>query len=199
MSARLDPSEHAGLPWRINEVASDFKLIDAWTLPAEGDLDEFAQLCAIFANLDLATDKGSKPSAVLFKARSWLGERLDWDDAPKTLPIPGCEEVSLRQRLPADLEAETDETAGKLPFRPVYRTDIEWALELSNATVHAVLHLGWTSQSGSGYRGQMGVYVKTRGVLGSVYMAAIAPFRYFIVYPALIRRIDRAWRARTTK
>ena len=199
MNARIDPSEHANLPWRINEVASDFKLIDAWALPAEGDLDEFPQLCTVFANLELGEDEGSKSSAVLFKARNWLGERFGWDDTSEPLPIPGCEELSLRQRLPADLQAEISETAGRLPFRPVYRTDTEWALEASNATVHAVLHLGWAPKAGTGYRGQMGVYVKPRGRFGSVYMAAIAPFRHLIVYPALMRRIDRAWQARTTQ
>jgi hypothetical protein len=28
-------------------------------------------------------------------------------------------------------------------------------------------------------------------------MAAIKPFRYVIVYPALMRQIEREWRART--
>ena len=30
-------------------------------------------------------------------------------------------------------------------------------------------------------------------------MAAIAPFRYLIVYPALMRTIERQWRSRTTE
>ena len=30
-------------------------------------------------------------------------------------------------------------------------------------------------------------------------MALIAPFRHYIVYPALMRRIGRAWKARAEK
>jgi hypothetical protein len=45
-------------------------------------------------------------------------------------------------------------------------------------------------------RAQLGVYVKPRGWFGPLYMAAIAPFRHYIVYPALMRQIGRAWDAR---
>jgi hypothetical protein len=62
--------------------------------------------------------------------------------------------------------------------------------------VHAVLHLAWVDQGENLYRGQMGIYVKTRGALGSAYMALIGPFRHLIVYPALMRQIARAWQER---
>jgi len=42
----------------------------------------------------------------------------------------------------------------------------------------------------------MAVYVKARGVLGELYMKLIGPFRHWIVYPALMRQIGRAWEAR---
>jgi hypothetical protein len=40
------------------------------------------------------------------------------------------------------------------------------------------------------------VLVKPNGLLGSGYMAAIKPFRHLIVYPAMIRQIEREWRQR---
>jgi hypothetical protein len=40
----------------------------------------------------------------------------------------------------------------------------------------------------------MAVLVKPNGLLGTVYMAAIKPFRYLIVYPTLMREIGRDWR-----
>ena len=196
MTARLETSQHADLPWRIGEVAPDFELIDAWALPAEGTLEEFSDLCEIFGKIDPTGDGGSRLSRALFALRGWLGRLFAWDEETNILPIPGCEEASLRERLPSDLEPDTDETAGDAPFRPVYRTEDEWALELSNSTVHAILHLGWVSQGGGRYRGQMGVYVKPRGRFGPLYMRAIAPFRHLIVYPALLRRIGRSWNAR---
>ena len=44
----------------------------------------------------------------------------------------------------------------------------------------------------------MGIYVKPRGRLGALYMRLIGPFRHLIVYPALMRQIERAWDARLT-
>ena len=40
----------------------------------------------------------------------------------------------------------------------------------------------------------MAVLVKPNGRLGSAYMAAIGPFRHLIVYPAMLREFERAWR-----
>jgi hypothetical protein len=75
----------------------------------------------------------------------------------------------------------------------------ELAAELSNQTVHAVMHLAWVDRGAGHYQGQMAVYVKPRGRLGKGYMALIKPFRYWIVYPALMRQIERAWNARTAR
>jgi hypothetical protein len=40
----------------------------------------------------------------------------------------------------------------------------------------------------------MAVYVKPNGRLGSAYMAAIKPFRHLIVYPQMMRELERRWR-----
>ncbi len=196
-TAKLRPEQHSSLPWQINEIVSDFNLTDAWALPAEGSLEEFDDLCRIFSSIDPSGDTQSGLSRTLFSVRHHLGERLGWDKSVNTLPIPGCRESSLRDRLPRGLAAETSGTAGRLPFRPVFRSNNEWALELSNSTVHAALHLGWVPQADDSYQGQMGIYVKPRGRLGGPYMAAIAPFRHHVVYPALLRRIDHAWANRS--
>ena len=58
------------------------------------------------------------------------------------------------------------------------------------------MHLGWVPDGSGGYRGQMAVLVKPNGHLGTVYLAAIRPFRRLIVYPAAIRQIERQWRRR---
>jgi hypothetical protein len=39
--------------------------------------------------------------------------------------------------------------------------------------------------------------VKPNGRFGTAYMAAIRPFRHLIVYPAMLRGIEREWRALT--
>jgi hypothetical protein len=42
----------------------------------------------------------------------------------------------------------------------------------------------------------MAVLVKPNGLLGAFYMSAIAPFRYLVVYPAMLRTLGRQWRQR---
>ena len=81
-----------------------------------------------------------------------------------------------------------------LPFTSLYLLDDEWAAEIANRTMHGVMHLGWVPDGTGGYRGQMAVLVKRNGLLGSAYMAAIKPFRHLIVYPLMMRDIEREWR-----
>jgi hypothetical protein len=45
----------------------------------------------------------------------------------------------------------------------------------------------------------MAVLVKPNGLFGTAYMAAIKPFRHLIVYPPIIREIDREWRGRAER
>ncbi len=100
---------------------------------------------------------------------------------------------TLRDRLPAYLRDAPSGPDFDL-FTSPYLLEDEFAAEMANRTVHAVMHLGWVPEGAVGYRGQMAVLVKPNGLLGTVYMAAIKPFRYMIVYPALMRQIERAWR-----
>ena len=76
---------------------------------------------------------------------------------------------------------------------PLYQTDGEWAAELINGTVHGIMHLGWTQDRSGNYRGQMAMLVKPNGLLGRAYLAAIAPFRYLIIYPRLLNWLGRKW------
>jgi hypothetical protein len=80
----------------------------------------------------------------------------------------------------------------------VYLLDDEFAAELANRTVHSIMHLGWVPDGTGGYRGQMAVLVKPNGRFGTAYMAAIKPFRYLFVYPALMRWIERDWQKRAS-
>jgi hypothetical protein len=107
-------------------------------------------------------------------------------------------ETTLSDRVPEDLRdtATPPVSVRSTTFVPIYRTDDEWAAEISNSTVHGVLHLAWVDQGGGVYRGQLGIYVKPRGRLGATYLALIGPFRHLVVYPALMRQVGRAWDAR---
>jgi Protein of unknown function (DUF2867) len=195
---RLSNSEHEAHPWVIAQVASDFELLDVWGLPAQGGPDEFAELVEIVTSLDPAGGDSSRATRALFSLRHRVGALFGWDDGARKLPIPGCAETTLSARVPVALrDTETPPVSvSSTTFIPIYRTHDEWAAEISNGTVHAVMHLAWVEQGGGVYRGQMGVYVKPRGRLGWAYMAVIGPFRHLIVYPALMRQVKRAWEAR---
>jgi hypothetical protein len=75
----------------------------------------------------------------------------------------------------------------------VYLLPDECVQELANKTVHDLLHLGWVRGPSGDYELRMAALVKPNGRFGRVYMAAIKPLRYLIVYPAMTRRWERAW------
>lgn len=200
---KLPNSEHERRPWRIHELISDFTLEDVWALPMQGGPDDFQDLLDMAASFD-PSEAESRPTRFLWNLRDRLGAWFDLGEisspadgeATGALPIPDSSESSLRDRLPPDLRDTTSGfTFGALPFVPLYRLDREAAAEISNKTVHAVGHLAWVEQDGH-YEGRMAVYVKPRGAFGRAYMALIKPFRYWIVYPALMRQMERAWNER---
>ncbi len=171
----------------------DFRLEDVWALPARGSGEDFARLLDVVGSLDLAHGK-SHATRVLVAIRRRLGDWLGWDDASGRLPIPGEADTTLSARLPQDLRDTQTARGPRLSgFTRLYCTDVEWAAELSNRTVHAVIHLAWVDEGDGSYGGRLAVYVKPRGRLGAGYMALIAPFRHHVVYPALMRQIEQAW------
>jgi len=202
---RLPNAAHESGPWRIREIAPDFTLEDVWALPVHGGIEDFQTLLELMASSDPA-NADSLPARVLWRVRDRLGSWLslgrisvpvDGDQGGGKLPIPGTNETSLAGRLPDDLRnTATDLEFDSLPFEPLYRTDAEFAAEISNRTVHGAMHLAWVDRGEGRYQGQMAVYVKPRGPFGKGYMALIKPFRHLVVYPALMRQIERMWKKR---
>ena len=206
---RLPNTAHTSRPWRVHEVAPDFEVEDVWALPTPGGPNDFPSL------LGFATDRpvelnaqgkyvgdgsygiGSRVSRALFELRWKLGELLGWDDSDSGV---GRRVATLRDRLPADLRdgPRGPDPGSGVPMTSLYLTEDEWAAEMANRTVHSVMHLGWVPDGTGGYRGQMAVLVKPNGLFGAAYMAVIKPFRYLVVYPALMRSIERYWQTNTS-
>jgi hypothetical protein len=186
---RLPNTAHTSRPWRIHEIARDFRLEDVWALPTPGGPDDFPRLVRQVAAGD-PSRSWSGAARALWALRWKVGELLGWDRPDAGL---GSRVPTLRDRLPADLR---DAPSGPDfdPFTSLYLLEVEFAAEMANRTVHAVMHLGWVPDGAAGYRGQMAVLLKPNGLFGAAYMAAIKPFRYVIVYPALLRQIGREWR-----
>ncbi len=195
---RLPSTEHMTHPWVIARIAPDFELLDVWALPAQGRRDEFSDLIDIVTSLDPTGAGWSGATRALFALRLRLGAWCGWDHAASPLPIPGGSETTLRVRVPEGLRDTTTHPRGigSARFVPIYRTDDEWAAEISNSTVHGVLQLAWVDEGNGVYRGRLGVYVKPRGRLGVTYLAFIRPFRHLVVYPELIRQVERDWSRR---
>jgi hypothetical protein len=166
---RLPDDVHTSRPWRIHEIARDFRLLDVWALPTPGGRDDFPRLAEMMTSFD-PTQGSSRLARLLWAIRAKVGDRLGWDD----------------------------EKEGLVAFTPLYEADDERALEIVNRTVHGILHVGWVPD-GDHYRGEMAVYVKPNGRLGAVYMAAITPFRHRVVYPPMLRDIGRRWQAATRR
>ncbi|CAM2838311.1 DUF2867 domain-containing protein [Saccharomonospora xinjiangensis] len=181
-------------PWRIHEITRDFHVEDVWAFrtPGAGRSDFPVMLAAI----QDAGEPAKQPWLVrsLFALRWKLGALLGWDRSSSGI---GRRVASLRDRLPEDLrDAPRGKDVEGMPFTGVYELDTECASELANKTVHTVMHLGWVRKRDGEYRLQMTVLVKPNGLLGKLYLAAIAPFRYLVVYPAMTRQWERAWRER---
>ena len=192
MRRPLPDTAHTSRPWRIHEIAPDFRLEDVWALPTPGGPDDFPRLVEQFASADPSQSLPA-PARMLWALRWKLGELFGWDDEGDGL---GSRVATLRDRLPADLrDAPTGPESDSLPFSSLYLLEDEWAAEIANRTMHGVMHVGWVPDGLGGYRGQMAVLVKPNGRFGTAYMAAIRPFRHVIVYPPLMRLIERRWSA----
>ena len=204
---RLPNTAHTSRPWRIHEVAPDFRLEDVWALPTPGGPDDLPRLVRRLTTHDPReldargryVGDGSHGivscvSRTLFELRWTLGDLLGWDDPGFGV---GRRVATLRARLPADLrDGPRGPDPRAVPMTSLYMTQDEWATELANRTVHSIMHIGWVPDGAGGYRGQMAVLVKPNGRFGEAYMAAIKPFRHVIVYPAMLRQLERdsaAW------
>lgn len=186
---RLPSTAHTSRPWRIHEIAPDFRLEDLWELPVSAGLDDVPRAVKLLASYD-PSRSSSAAVRVLFALRWRIGELLGWDDSGAGL---GSRVPTLRDRLPADLRENPGPRFAALPFTPLYLTEDEFAAEVANHTMHGVMRLGAVPDGTGGYRAQVAVLVKPNGLFGNAYMAAIRPFRHLIVYPALMREARELW------
>ena len=189
---KLPKSAHTSRPWRIHEIAHDFRLEDVWALPTQGGPGDLARLARLIASSD-ESFLSNPVVRVLFAIRMNLGAWLGLDTESEGTGAGGW---SLQDRLPDDLRSgpRGPDVVTLVPFPSVYLTDTEWVAECASRTVHMVQHVGWVPDGSGGYRGQLATLVRPKGRFGKLYMRAIAPFRRFIVSPAQVRSIGRDWR-----
>lgn len=190
---QINTSEHYKQSWIVHDLLADFEVEDVWQFPVELDKKHTIPMFQnqLFSAMEQLSQKGIP--GMLFKLRFFLGELFGWDKAAESANNT-IKKGSIRERYAVKYNLQKADLIpiGNADFEPVYSNVEESLAEISNATVHAGLHLSKVS-IGEKYGVQMAVYVKPKGILGKFYMALIKPFRLAIVYPAMMRIVGKHW------
>jgi len=187
VTVRAAPEEYLSLELRAHQLLSDVPLYDVSIvdLPGGGDGRSLADILHL-----QATTPRSLVERALYGVRHGLGRAFGWDEVG-LLP-----QDSLVSRL-SETDRRDSETPPGTPdgaFRVVYRFRNEQLSETRNATVQGYVCIALAPRS-SGYRFYFAVYVIPVSWLTGPYLALIEPFRRFLLYPAMLRRIRNAWLA----
>ena len=183
--AITDQVEYLSQNLRAHSILGDIVPYEVWRLDLPGGGE--GRTVADIRSLSLA----NKPSRVvksLFAIRWFLGRLFGWDQESKD------QEGLFQSRL-----TEADRVLSMVapgtkdgPFTVLYVHPTEAMSEISNKTVHAAL-VWILLPRDNGYRLLWGIYVKPIGRLTTIYMGLIKPFRHWIVYPSLLRRLYHMW------
>ena len=188
MTMRIDPGEFRARPLRVHALLHDVPLEDVWAirLPGGGAGRTIQDVGAVF----IAGVEAAPPIVKgLFRLRGRIGALLGWDQQR-----PAWHAESYVHRLSEEDRAQSLVAPGTPDrnFRLLYRFADEQLSELRNATVHAFVSLS-IRQTPGGYLAYLGVFVQPVHRFTRLYMGTIAPFRRLVVYPAVMRKMQRAW------
>jgi hypothetical protein len=189
---RVPPAEFLKLNLKVHSILSGVSLHDvtAVDLPGGGAGRTISDVRALLTACDA---KAANPATrFLFKLRLAIGRAFAWDADSHTLP-----EASYLDQVGDDIKKASVVAPGTLegPFQLLYVLENESLSEIQNATVHAFI-CAVLAAPPQGYRLYWGVYVIPVSRLSFLYLGIIEPFRRFIVYPDIFRRIRRAWENR---
>jgi hypothetical protein len=125
----------------------------------------------------------------LIRLRLFLGRIFRLEAEPKDALA-----ASFGRRLTPEDRARSFVVSGTPEglFRVVYRFENEQLLEIQNRTVHAAA-LSALAEGADSYRFYFAVYVRQRTWITPFYMGLIDPFRRWIIYPALLKKIRATW------
>ena len=179
---RVPRDEFRSLGLEVHGILSDVPLHDvsAIDLPGGGAGRTISDVRSLLAGVNL---RAANPAVcALVALRTRVGRLCGWDSDIHT--------IHRHQDTSALAPGSPD---GR--FHLLYVLERESLAEFRNATVHALFAFALT-ETLAGYRLYLGVYVQPVSRLTALYMALIDPFRRFIVYPAVLRKIRRAWEER---
>jgi hypothetical protein len=193
---QISATEFYALPLRVHTFLADVPLHDVWAvdLPAYRDgvsLCEFlrrASQCGC-DTADTEINRLPPVARALFRLRFFLGRIFRLEAEPKD-----ALDASFGSRLTAEDRARSFVVSGTPEglFRVVYRFENEQLLEIQNRIVHAAAVSALAARADS-YRFYFAVYVRQTTWITPLYMSLIDPFRRWIIYPALLKKIRAAW------
>jgi hypothetical protein len=186
---RVPAEEFRALDLEVHTFLADVALRDvsAIDLPGGGPDRSISDVRALLSRNGALT--ATLPLRALFSLRVLLGRVFGWDRAMhEHAEDSAAEKLSDDQR---DRSLAEPGTADGL-FRLLYLFPNEVLGEVRNATVHAFSCMT-IHPTASGYRFYWAIYVKSVSRFTPIYMALIEPFRRFIVYPAILRRLRDSW------
>jgi len=185
---RIPPDEYRALGPQAERFLAGIPLHDVSRIELPGggpdrSIDDVRRL--------LRAVTASPPLAVrgLFAVRRVLGALFGWDRAGRARGGGAyVDRVDDALRRRSRVAPGTPDG----PFRLVYVLRYELLAEVRNRTAHAFSCM-LLEPHGDGYRLYWAIYVKPVSWLTRPYMASIEPFRRWVVYPALLGRLQRAW------
>ena len=187
---RASAAEYRNLNLRAHELLHDVPLYDvsAVDLPGGGSGRTIADIRAL--------ESAAPPSRIaifIYGLRCLLGRLFGWDREPMRT------EDSFLKRLSQSDRCASEVRPGTLDgyFWILYQFPTETLRETRNKTVHGFVCTALVRRP-KGYILYWGVYVRRASWLTRAYLIAIEPFR-LVLYPAMLRRIRRAWLAAYVK
>ena len=192
---KISKHEHLQQQLKVHSLLRDFKLEDVWQVPVVLTSNQTLQL--FVEHFKKATDKITDEgiAGFLFRLRLSLGKLLNLEDQNIIVNelIPGSIRHRYAQQEGLSFEDLPSLSKGDLDFAPVYILEDEHLSEIENKTVHAALHFSRVPMGDATWGVRMAVYVKPKGRSGKAYMLLIKPFRWWIVYPTLMKIVKREW------
>jgi hypothetical protein len=193
---QISATEFYALPLRVHTFLADVPLHDVWAvdLPKLRDgvtLCEFLHRASqdVCDTADTEINRLPPVARALFRLRFFLGRIFRLEAEPTDALA-----ASFGSRLTPEDRARSLVVSGKPEglFRVVYRFENEQLLEIQNRTVHGAA-LSALAERAGGYRFYFAVYVRQTTWITPLYMGLIDPFRKWIIYPALLKKIRTTW------
>jgi hypothetical protein len=187
---RVSPAEYLSLRLRAHELLHDVPVYDVSVvnLPGGGPDRTLADIWRLESRAP-----PSRIAKVLFGLRRYLGDVFGWDRDQMRPEHSLVSKLSDQDRRDSEIPPGTVRSG----FRVVYQFPREMLSEIRNATVQGYLSIALIPIA-TGYRLYWAVYVVPVSWLTRPYLMAIEPFRRFLLYPAMLRRLRRAWTAQVS-